>query len=174
MWLSARGTAATALTLLLAASAVGCSGDDRSTEVNPLNSGQPSAADEPTAQDPAPEEDTSADPGTETSPEPDEPAAPTADKPGTPSKAPEKGQPSSAGKPSKDEFRDGWSKTMGLAEGQEDPGMNKFLDCLADNTYDQMTAKGVQIVAEGPGETQISKKDDQVIAAAYEKCSATG
>lgn len=166
MWLSARSIAAAALACVLAASAVGCSDDD-----SPRAETTPSAGESPTSAPPSEGESPRArkpSKGEEptTSEEPDA-EAPSTDEPST--KGPKAEQPAKASKPSKAEYRE----AMSGGDTEEDPAMAKFLDCLADSTYDDLSAKAVRTMVEGGAEQNISKKDDAVLEAAYESCATT-
>lgn len=170
-----RAVAAAAVTCVVMWGSVGCSDDDpprtgatssgASPEADAQGSAGPGATDEspepelPPAGTPSPSTGPSTGPSTEGS------------SPRKPTRATGRAQPA---KPSRAEYRAGWSQAMGVGAGQEDPGMARFLDCMTDQTYDDLSAEAVRAVAEGRSGQPTTKQDDAVLEAAYETCSATG
>lgn len=68
-------------------------------------------------------------------------------------------------KVSKKEYEKSFVETFGEGETGE-----KAAKCLADQTYDELSAETVNALAEGDDEYKASKKDEEVLEKAMEKC----
>ncbi|MBE7324718.1 hypothetical protein IEQ44_08635 [Nocardioides sp. Y6] len=76
------------------------------------------------------------------------------------------------GKPSKDEYRDALSANMDEQGGSaaDDAASKDFLDCLTDNTYDDLSTEAVQAVVDEDEDYEASKEDEEVIEKASKTC----
>lgn len=77
------------------------------------------------------------------------------------------------GKPSKDDYRDALSSNMeedGGITADDDAESKKFLDCLTDNTYDDLSSDAVQAVVDEDEDFDASKEDEEVLEKASQKC----
>lgn len=77
----------------------------------------------------------------------------------------------SDGKPSKEDYRSALtSEQEDGPEGAAAEGQDKYLDCLVDGTYDDLSAETVQAVVDKDEEYDPSKEDEKVLEDAATKC----